>query len=154
MDDQLSGFSRTAWDEVPDSGTASFSGYATLVVDTAPAVSLLIGNANININFDNPGVIGSLTNFVGSDSSGNLEEYDGTIAVTSGTLARFRDNDFYAIYGGSLAAPGDSIIISGELEGEFVRTPLQGIQAKDTGVVASHNGTSTLADLKVVGQLK
>ena len=129
-----------AMDNAP--GSASFEGGAAIAVN--PVIFLgelqggdavLIGDANVNVNFRTETVSGSVTNVFGVDNIDRLDEYSGTIRLSGGNID---GNDLSADYSGTLRGNGDTITVGGEMNGEFLGNP--NIRALEIG----GNGTGRL----------
>ena len=116
----------TSFNRVPTSGTARFSGFSSVgVADTATAEgALLIGTANISVNFATGATSGVLADFHGQRNGADVR-YAGTIGLNSGNLAGLRANDRAVSYSGTLAGDGNTLIMSPtDIAAKFLKTPV------------------------------
>ena len=141
--DRTSGIFRSGSNAMDNaSGSASFDGGAAIAVNPETFLgelqggdAVLIGDANVNVNFRTETVSGSVTNVFGVDNIDRLDEYSGTIRLSGGNID---GNDLSANYSGTLRGNGDTITMSGEMNGEFLGNP--NIRALEIG----GNGTGRL----------
>ncbi len=146
--------SNTAFDGMPTAGIATFEGNAYIYVDTAPAISELAGDSRIVINFADGTMSGQFDKFVGKDQDGVLDSYTGKLDIVSGTVGEFVPNNIFIDYDGALQGNGDTITMSGYVDGKFKGTPIRGIVANDRGRAVDLNGGATIASLWVVAEKK
>lgn len=133
------------------SGTASFSGQGGLIANPTfvgdnflYAGATVIGDATINVNFNNDTIGGSVTNFVGVDRTETVDAYTGTITINNGFIGETSPSLLTANYNGTLTGNGDTVVVRGGLEGQFSGNPgvraVTLVGAGDTGTV---NGTGS-----------
>lgn len=138
------------------SGRASFSGEGGVFVNpvrygssgnVAYADATLIGQANINVNFDNNTLGGSVTNLVGADRSDRIDAYTGTITINNGFIGTTTANSITANYSGTLNGNGDRIVLGGGMDGYFVGNGTVsgvGLLGDGSGTFNGRGGTSEL----------
>lgn len=127
-------------------GTATFTGEAGLIVDPTfvgqnlvGAGTTVVGDANINVNFQNDSISGSLTNFIGADRRENVDTYTGSIRINNGVIGANSPEQVTANYSGTLRGNNETVVVGGELFGSFSGNP--GVRAislagfGDTGTV-------------------
>lgn len=151
---------------IPTSGTATFKGYAELGMNldnsatTAPRLGVE-GTATITADFAKQTLSGSATNFVGT-TVGNMNTttgkypftgpanyYTGTIAITNGCIgtapgcmSNTNANQFTADFAGTLNGSGNTMIASGQVQGNLKGTPLKGIATTTSTGTYTTNGIS------------
>ncbi|MCO4848278.1 MAG: hypothetical protein KC448_09945 [Yoonia sp.] len=112
-------------------GSASFTG--TSVVGVNPRTdyagnliasdAILIGDANVAVNFDRGSVSGSMTNLFGANAANQIDDYSGEIALSGGSIGGAVHNDISADYAGTIRGNGDTIVLSGEMDGLLLGNP-------------------------------
>lgn len=89
----LAARSNSTYATIPDSGTATYLGEASLGVGTTGSGIVLIGDAELIVDFGTETLDGSLTNFDGYDSGENYANYGGTLVIVDGAIGVDRPND-------------------------------------------------------------
>lgn len=112
------------------SGTATFTGEAGVLVDPSfigtTVVSVgttLVGEANVDVNFNQNTFDGAITDIVGGDRSNNADSYGGTIHIRQGVIGGTSPEALSGIYSGSLYGNGDVVVVRGAISGEFTGNP-------------------------------
>ena len=105
--------------DMPNRGTATYSGYSTLLMDTPTADTALVGDARIVANFDADSLTGDLTNFVGSVNGGESQAFNGSIALRNGEIGATTASRLTADVNGSLSGGGNTVSINGDVAGDF-----------------------------------
>lgn len=131
------------------SGTASFSGQGGLIANPTfvgdnflYAGATVIGDATINVNFNNDTIGGSVTNFVGADRTDTLDAYTGTITINNGFIGETSPSGLTANYNGTLTGNGDTVVVRGGLEGQFFGNPgVRAVTLAGAGGTGTVNGT-------------
>ena len=133
---------------MPDTGSATYTGVAAVVVETPATMTVLAGEASIVAEFGTNTLSGSMTNFIGV-SGPNVENppdavldgatpYAGTLAVTNGTIGSIVASGVSADFAGSLTGGGNVIVMNGTMIGQFIGNP------NPLGLLMqSNDGTST-----------
>lgn len=116
---------------IPDSGTAVFNGAATLTVETAPHVAVLVGDAEMILDFAQGPLTGRMDGFFGVGSDGALRNYTGALQIEAGTIGAGTANAWGFDYGGALTAEGQTLALEGTVSGEFLGNPVAAIAGAD-----------------------
>lgn len=130
-------------------GSASFSGGAAIIAGTETNATILIGDADVNVNFNGAtDVSGSITNVAGLgganlyiEDSGSLGSYSGNIALSNGFVG---PNNYLAVdYAGTLNGNGDRLVLNGTMDGYFLGNPeIRALQIYDSGYGTLNGATS------------
>lgn len=110
-------------------GRASFSGKASIGAGSSSNATVLVGDADININFTgNTTIDGEIDNVVGSAGvfgyvdgfgnfqvidAGSLDNYSGVISLSNGSVGS--GNQLDVDYAGTLRGNGDTLVMSGTM---------------------------------------
>lgn len=147
-------------------GRASFSGKASIGAGSSSNATVLVGDADININFTgNTTIDGEIDNVVGSAGvfgyvdgfgnfqvidAGSLDNYSGVISLSNGSVGS--GNQLDVDYAGTLRGNGDTLVMSGTMDGYFLGNPqIRALEAYDTSY-GSLNGSSTLVGIGVIAE--
>jgi hypothetical protein len=143
--------------QMPTSGSATFTGFASLDVQGARPVELT-GRATLTADFGNATIIGAATGFE-DERNGNLARYGGTISFVNGSIGKSAavpgsvPNDIRFRYEGTLSAPGTEVVVGGDATGKFRGTPIKGlVAASPAGAVAEVDGVTTPTDFSLVAE--
>lgn len=143
------GLSPTAPDAIPVTGTIVFAGSASIRVENPGAHLVLLGDSNISIGFGDGVVRGTMSDFFGTNSSGAVVDYAGTIAVDGGQI----DDGVSLDYAGALTATGENIVFVGVMGGAFLGDPVTALSAVDLEAGVIYNGAPADATMTVVGEV-
>ncbi|MGH1329983.1 MAG: hypothetical protein ACRBBK_03815 [Paracoccaceae bacterium] len=139
----------TAWNEMPNSGSATYRGIAAVVIDLNPDGNLgngdilAVGEGELRVAFGpNSTVEGSYSDFLGNNRSAEGVRYTGVLNVSGGHVNNTRPNDFVANADVRLTAENSSqsYEIHTQINGDFVGTPIYGVRA------ISQNATIAIID--------
>lgn len=144
----LSAMPLTPANATPPAGTASFTGSATIRVELQADLLVLYGDAMVDVDFGTGLTSGSLVNFFGAVPQGQVENYQGEIAVTGEASAQ----NMTLEYNGLLTASGHTIGFDGTLEALFLGTPVAAVVASDLEAVVVHNATPQNATVIMIGE--
>lgn len=133
---------------VPDMGTAVFAGSATVRVENPEAPLVLFGAAAITIGFADASVDGTMDRFFGTNSTGDVVDYDGRINIDGGNL----DDGVSLDYAGVLSATGENLVFDGVMDGVFLGDPVSAISAADLQAGVIYNGMPVNATMVVIGE--
>ncbi|MDX8352300.1 hypothetical protein [Cognatiyoonia sp. IB215182] len=133
---------------IPDSGSALFTGSATIRVETDVAPLVLFGDAEVTIGFADGQTDGTLDRFFGTNASGPVVDYDGAITIDGGELTDGLSLD----YSGALTGAGENLIFDGTMEGQFLGDPIGALSAADLEADVIVSGTPTDATLVVIAE--
>jgi hypothetical protein len=122
---------------MPTTGGATYTGVMFVELDTAGMTTQLYGNADVTANFDASSMSGSVTDFYGRDRTGSQAAYTGAVSLTNGTIGAARPNAFDLDFSGALSGNGESISLSGTMDGDFKGDPIRGILGVDTTPTAN-----------------
>jgi hypothetical protein len=139
--------------EMPNTGSATYTGYATLLVNS-PNDTALVGDARIEADFTNSTLNGNLTNFVGTVDGDGYDDFSGSIALKDGEIGATTASSLTADIKGSLSNDEDLVTVNGGVVGNF-RTDGElnaaGLTALDTSSTEfTVNGQSYGGDLGIV----
>lgn len=153
---RVTGWPDAAAAEVPVTGSATFEGFATLVMET-PRTTDLVGRATLTADFGNDSIAGTLEDFAGRVNGAAVQELDGEIAVTDGDLRVLAPSVFRADLGGLLTGGGQVLGVEGGLLGSFRAEPgseeAGGLAALSTaGTDFTLNGQEHAGSLAIVGE--
>lgn len=134
----LDDYNFTAFVEVPETGSASYSG---LINVNAGAAANLSAGLDIDVNFATEVLTAEQTSDFYANSGGALVGYDGTLTFTNGKInARGVDNSARLDIAGTLTGDGNTVAVDGEIFGKLVGTPVVGLSANTTvAEAAAHN---------------
>lgn len=159
MSNRVSSMTRTGPVKVDQAtGSATFSGYAGIVAGSEYDATILVGDADVAVNFDGNGAVnGTITNVSGGagintyiSGTGRIDSYDGQIDISNGSVGT--GNALRADYRGTLRGNGDTIVTSGTMTGEFLGNPT--IRALELEGVnrGTLNGSTTVVGVFVTAQ--
>ena len=140
------------------SGTARFSGGAYIAAGQYYNATLLVGDANLTVNFDGrTNITGSITNVAGLAGTnldiagtGRLDSYDGRLALSNGSVGA--GNQLSFDYAGTLRGNGDVLTLGGTMDGSFRGNPqIRALTASDRGL-GYLNGGLTSVDIGIVAE--
>ncbi|MEJ6397895.1 hypothetical protein [Yoonia sp. 208BN28-4] len=140
IQNRVSGLPGSAFDAVPASGSANFTGtgVVTMVLSETDDLNFrAIGDADVTVNFGNgtdansesiSGGLSNLTAAVGTEAQVNAGSDDSTMLDVEGEIALSRlniytraddslSNRFGVSYGGTLTADGTDYVVAGRQEG-------------------------------------
>lgn len=114
--DQASELGASLSSEIPDTGSASYFGYAGFNT----GVNDVIGEVNMSVDFANDSVSGNATNFVSASDI----TYSGSLEFTGGFIDRSADTSLgdphlLADVDGTLESDGLASVVDGQLRGTF-----------------------------------
>lgn len=139
--------------DMPTVGSATYDGYATVLVDTA-IDSALVGDALITADFGKSELNGNLTNFVGTVDGSAYSDFNGSIAIKDGEIGVASASALTGDIKGSLSNGEDLVSINGGVEGNFRSdgaVNAAGLTARDTtGTDFIVNGRERDGDLGIV----
>ncbi len=139
--------------EMPNTGSATYSGYATLLINS-PNDTALVGDATISADFTNSTLNGNLTNFVGTADGSDYDEFSGSIALKDGEIGATTASSLTADIKGSLSNDDDLVTVNGGVvgnfrtDGELNAAGLTALDTSDTDFTV--NGESYEGDLGIV----
>jgi hypothetical protein len=139
------GLPTSAVDALPDTGSASFAGFATLRVEGAVPL-VLSGDANLAVDFANQQISGQMGQFFGTNNSGAVVDYSGAVAITGGQVRP----DLRLDYTGQLIAPGQVLRLDGALSGQFLGNPVAALSAAELDANVLQNGQTRPATMLVI----
>ena len=137
---------------IPDSGEVDFLGLLYVNADTPGNATELYGQANLTANFSSSTMSGTLTDFFGTDRTGAEDAYSGTLAVTNGAIGKpalAQVNDFAFDYGGTLTGNGESVALSGTIDGKFKADPMRGLLGSDGSPTLQIDGDPFAAEVNL-----
>lgn len=112
--DEIGALPPTLSIEMPTSGTATYTGYATGEIEVSAVLTdVIIADASLTANFGAATISGSLDNFEAS----SLATMSGSLMLSSGSIV---SSAFASDVDGVLAYGADTITIDGVLIGGFV----------------------------------
>jgi hypothetical protein len=111
---------------VPQSGVASYSGAAVMIMNTDPFTSSvsdtsLVGNADITADFGGDDLFGKINNVTGFVDNGEVVDFTGQLNINNGNLPGIGSSIFTADINGLLTEEGggDQVSVAGDLSGNF-----------------------------------
>lgn len=133
---RVAALANTAFVSMPDAGSVSYTGNATVVyVQNGVEVGLL-GQANVTADFGTGLVAGSADGFFGGTGPSDLQSYTGALTF-AGQIGVRRPNSFDAVISGDLSGQGQTIAIDGPLMGNFRGPGAQAMSAVTNAQMAS-----------------
>ncbi|WP_131802358.1 hypothetical protein [Yoonia tamlensis] len=133
---------------VPVVGSADFDGFATIRVENTAAPLVLYGDSVVTISFAQGSVTGTMDAFFGTNDSGALVDYTGTITIDAGAVSP----DLSFDYAGALTEGANTLVFDGTLTGMFLGDPLAALAASELDAAVYYNGTLVDATFVVVGE--
>lgn len=155
MNDRISGYAGTAFDAIPDTGSATFRGMGTATIDRDDSTRSddinLVGFVRLDADFRDQELSGAMSEIQGytgrNPSASKLFDANGRIVIggRSSELERTNSgatNRWSADYRGTLGTPEGRIVMDGELEGRFRGTQLSngGRDADIRAIMGSDSG--------------
>ncbi|NNF25114.1 MAG: hypothetical protein HKN63_09975 [Rhodobacteraceae bacterium] len=138
---------------IPSTGTASFTGYAGVIVGSGAEPLALLGDASIDIDWDDDTVTGTLDDFFGVEG-GAEGDYTGSVAIVNGDFLGNQPNAFTFDYAGTLGGQGNTIVLDGSGEGILKGTPIAGLfAASNAGETDLLNGVETDVLLAIAAEI-
>lgn len=144
---------------IPSTGTATFAGFANVSVTQAGAPLVLIGPANVEIDFGTRNLTGSATGFSGVEGS-SIAAYSGTVTFLNGRIGQDlappttqQPNDVRLGYSGALTGDGNTVGLAGQAEGKLKGSPIKGLVATSAGgETVTLNGARAPATFTLVAE--
>ena len=133
---------------LPTSGTATYAGVASFSESANPQI---IANANLNVDFRDSSMSGSLSNFRGDDGT----VFDGAMNLSDGAFDG-SDGSISADISGHLTSDSarmstvDSI---GEFAGNFIGDNHQYVRGTTSAIWTTNTGTGTEEHIRMQGEL-
>ena len=124
--------SNTAYRAVPDTGTTTFNGEASLGLGTRSEGLVLIGQAQVIVDFDDASVSGQLDSFTGFDMNEEFVAVSGELVLEDGQIGANSPNDVDAQIAGTLSGGGYVIDVDAFWDGHLKGTPIVGILGDTT----------------------
>lgn len=138
--DDLADVPNTAFRDMPQSGLASFTGSAQLIVGRGNDRERYVGRTNVGIDYGRGQFIGRVDNFV---ARGDRRDIGGDLRISDSAVGVNRPNDFTASYSGTLRDGDDRIVVDAEMLGDFKGTPIRGMVGTGRGDGVTVNGADT-----------
>lgn len=130
--DALQSRSNTAYAGIPETGSATYTGEASLGLGTPSQGVVLIGDASITVDYGASEVSGELGNFGGYDNDKNYSDYGGVLTLDNGVLGNGSPNDVQAQINGTLTGNVYTIGVDALFEGHLKGTPIRGVLGDST----------------------
>jgi len=139
------GMPMTTLENLPEGGALTFEGSASIRVERGAAPLVLFGDAGLRLDFDTGDAVGQIENVFGANSSSNVVDYDGVIAVTGGAPGQNMD----LTYEGALNAPGEALGFNGTMNGVLLGNPVAAFSAADLESTVDQNGVTQTATMVI-----
>ena len=136
--------------QIPVTGAVTYDGSVTILADTDPAITTLIGDAQVAMDFDSNAISGQMTAIFGMTDGSALRDYDGTLVIENGQTGP--DHTWSINYAGTLSSAGDILDFDGAVSGEFLGSDaaaIAGAGFDDTVVV---NGAEADMVITIIGE--
>lgn len=133
---RVAALANTAFVSMPDAGSVSYTGHATVVYVQSGVEVGLLGQANLTADFGTGRVAGSADGFFGGTGPSDLQSYTGALTF-AGQIGVRRANSFDAVISGDLSGQGQTIAVTGPLLGQFRGAGAQAIMAATTEQLAA-----------------
>ena len=144
----------TSFESMPDAGSVSYAGHASLAYVVDGAEAILLGNASVTADFSSDTVSGRAVDFFGGTGISDVQDYAGALTF-EGTIGERRPNSFDAALNGTLSGGGQSFVLSGPLLGNFRGPGGQAISAiTNQELEAALNGDPVMVRVKVTAELE
>ena len=145
------GMAQTDPGAMPTSGSADFTGFVSIRVESATPMTLF-GGAGISVGFDTQEVTGRMDSFFGTNSTGSVVDYSGAIAIDGGSVGATAGNSLTLDYAGALTTTGETLVFDGTATGSFLGTPIGAISLSELEAVVDHNGQLRDATLVILAE--
>jgi hypothetical protein len=146
--------------DLPTTGTAQYDGTALIALDapTGGTASELIGTAAIIADFANATVSGQADGFYGSVDGGEVTAFAGQIFLSQGAIdASGTGDQIGADVNGTLQGGGDTVVLGGQVAGNFLGDPLllneppaAMVLATDDAATFTLNGAAATGGMEIV----
>jgi len=150
MADDLNQYSNTSFSEMPTKGTATFAGFSIIAVDASSRTLALVGLADLKANFDTSRISGTMSDFNGGYADGDINAYNGELAIKNGNIGLPTPNGFVADYSGKLTGNGETVVLGGDINGVFKGTRIRGLFAASDPATTTATIDGTPADDSVL----
>lgn len=142
------------------SGSATFSGYASLLAGPPSSRIALVSPASITADFDTSKISGSANNFIGQ--TGNVTantyltsptSYTGQLLLDGciGASCSSNTNDLTATVTGTLSGDGNTIVVNQAVSGKFYGPNATAVDLNSGSTTNTVNGTAVTSSLDFVG---
>jgi hypothetical protein len=137
---------------VPVSGSAEYTGSASIILETMPDAAVIVGDARVAMDFTLNEVTGEMDNFLGTDPNGNLRNFDGRLTINEGSIGDATPNAWSLEYAGTVSAPGQSYVMAGTVEGEFLGNQAGAIAGLELEAEVVANGALIDGAVTIIGE--
>jgi hypothetical protein len=134
---------------IPVTGTADFSGFATIRVENPDAALVLYGDTLVTVGFDTGAATGAMTAFFGTNATGDVVDYAGEILIDTGAIG----TGISLEYGGALTEGINTLVFDGTLAGVFLGDPVTALSASDLEAGIYYNGALLDGTFVVVAEI-
>ena len=153
--ERISSYSRTAFEAMPTTGTATLrgSGGGLIVIDDATDSNIAIfGRSVLRVDFETETFSGKVDEMIGASSETNTFAVGGEIDFSGGSIGvvapgetSARPNNFLVDYDGSISADGADYAVDGTAYGQFYGTRVnnQNKSVVKGALLEDPNGTAT-----------
>ena len=140
------GMPTTATDSIPTGGRMTFAGSGSIRVETPVRPLVLFGDAQLRVDFDGGNAAGEIVNAFGTNASGAVVDYSGTILLESNAIGQ----DMPLVYAGSLSTADQTLSFAGMMNGMLLGNPTTAFAAADLEAEVDQNGVMRSATVIVV----
>ncbi len=137
---------------VPVTGSAEYTGSASIILETMPDAALIVGDATVAMDFAANEVTGEMDNFLGTDPNGNIRNFDGRLTINAGRIGDATPNAWSLDYAGTVSAPGQSYVMAGTVEGEFLGDRASAIAGLELEAEIVANGVLIDGAVTIIGE--
>ncbi len=138
--------------QIPVSGSATYDGSVSILVETMPETAVIVGDARVAMDFGLSQVGGVMDNFLGTDPDDRLRNFDGRLTIDSGEIGDPAPNVWSLDYAGTLSAPGQTYVMAGTVEGEFLGEPVAAIAGVELEAQIVANGVLRDGVVTIIGE--
>lgn len=122
--EDVAGLTATTPTMLPATGAAQYDGTALIALDpVGGAASELIGTATITADFAARTVAGQADGFVGTAAGADVTTFGGTLFLSGGAIDTTGGDQIGAGLNGTLQGGGDTLVVDGSVEGNFLGDP-------------------------------
>lgn len=146
------GLALTDFADIPTFGEAAFRGSVAMRIETAPQVTVLAGDTQIDIDFETGEMSGRMNRIFGTDQAGDLHNFDGALDVDGDAIVDPGENGWQLNYQGTLQAPAQDLDFDGQIDGAFFGDDASAIAGSELDAGVRVNGSNVDGIVTIIAE--